>query len=91
MSQTFAFRLIEPSGTVAEGEALSVVIPGREGEMTILPGHAPTVTQLDAGTVRIVSEGGDAEHEISGGFAGIFRKALTILVDGSPKDERQSV
>lgn len=71
-----------------EGPVDIVVAPGTEGEMGILPNHAPLLTTLDLGVLRIRYEGGEQAFTIAGGFLEVRPDVVTVLADvGESVDE----
>lgn len=71
--------VISPETTVFEGGAESVVIPGWDGEIGILRGHAPLMAILGSGEVRITSGGTVHKFDVEGGFAQVFDDVVTVL------------
>ena len=65
----------------------TVVAPGTDGELGVLPRHAPLVTQLQAGTLRYRSGGGEDFLTIFGGFLQVMGDTVTVLADGSERSE----
>ena len=65
-----AFRLdiISPEKSLYQGEAERVSLPGTMGAFTILPGHAPIISSLQAGKLSYLSGGQEHVVEIRGGF-----------------------
>ena len=63
-----------------------VVVAGSEGDLGILPGHAPLLTALKPGPVRIVKEGGEEDvFYVNGGFLEVQPKVVTILADSAER------
>ena len=84
----FPFELVSPERLLFSGEVDSVVAPGIEGEFTVLKDHAPFMTTLKPGWVRIKGGGTDAEMFVRGGFADVAPTGFTILADQAlPRDE----
>lgn len=75
---TFSFELVSPERVLFSGEATSVVVPGSEGEMTVLANHAPVMTALRPG---IVTVDGARRLFVRGGFADITPAGLTLLAE----------
>jgi F-type H+-transporting ATPase subunit epsilon len=76
------FELVSPARLLFSGEVVSVQIPGSEGEMTILPGHAPVLSTLKPGVVTVAKDGGTSEKMfVRGGFAEVNAKGLTVLAE----------
>jgi F-type H+-transporting ATPase subunit epsilon len=68
---------------VYEGDADMVLLPGAEGEMGILPDHAPLLTTLKFGIVRVRTQGQEAVFTVAGGVAEIQPEIITILADAA--------
>ena len=78
------FEIVTPERLVRSEDAYMVTIPGSEGDMGILAGHAPVMTSLRDGAVRVYVTDGATPTEImiTGGFAEVGEKGLTILAEG---------
>ena len=89
---TFQFELVSPEKTLFSGQVEQVVVPGLDGEFTVLPGHAPFTTALKPG-IAFVVEGKNLATRIviKGGFADVNEKGLTILADGGAPFEEMSI
>ena len=81
MADTMRFDLVSPERSLASVAAESVQIPGMEGDLTAMPKHAPLITTLRPGVVRVMAEGISSEYVVSGGFAEITPEATTILAE----------
>ena len=75
------FELVSPARLLFSGDVVSVQIPGAEGEMTILPGHAPVLSTLKPGVVSIHKDGGTDKIFVRGGFAEVTPAGLTVLAE----------
>ncbi len=75
------FELVSPAKLLFSGDVESVVLPGTEGEMTILPQHAPLLTSLKPGVVVVTSSKGAEKIFVRGGFAEVNPKGLTVLAE----------
>lgn len=75
------FDLVSPERLLASIEASEVQIPGADGDMTAMEGHAPTITTLRPGVLRVVHSGGTDEYVVSGGFAEITAKGVSVLAE----------
>ena len=76
------FELVSPARLLFSGDVASVIIPGTEGEMTILPQHAPVLSTLRPGIVTVAKDGGAQEKIfVRGGFAEVNAKGLTVLAE----------
>ena len=79
---SFPFELVSPERLLFQGEVESVVVPGTEGEFTVLKDHAPFMSTLKPGLVTI--EEGAAKRSqlfVRGGFADVNPAGLTILAE----------
>jgi F-type H+-transporting ATPase subunit epsilon len=78
---TFHFELVSPAKFLFEGAVESVVVPGLEGDMTIMANHAATLTSLRPGVVTIADGKTSKRLYVRGGFADINASGLTILAE----------
>ncbi len=80
---TFQFELVSPEKLLISEEVQHVVVPGVEGEFGVLAHHAPLLSTLKPGVVKVFkTEGGEPERLfVKGGFADVNPKGLTILAD----------
>lgn len=79
----FQVEIVSPERPLFRGEAAALVAEAYDGEMGVLPGHAPLVALLGTGVVRVTSEGLREATErfvIRGGFLQVFGKKTTLLV-----------
>jgi F-type H+-transporting ATPase subunit epsilon len=75
------FEFVSPERVLFSGEVDQVDLPGAEGDMGILAGHAPLVTTLRPGIVTIFREGRSEPIVVVGGFAEVSPEGLTVLAD----------
>lgn len=88
MADTFQFDLVSPESRLASGQAKAVRIPGADGDLTAMPGHAPLVTTLRPGILVVEMDGGTQEYAVIGGFAQITADGATVLADEAlPKSD----
>ncbi|MFZ3357736.1 MAG: F0F1 ATP synthase subunit epsilon [Xanthobacteraceae bacterium] len=78
---TLHFEFVSPESVLFAGEVDQVDLPGSEGDMGILPGHAPLVTTLRPGIVTIFRGGQREPVVIIGGLAEVGPAGLTVLAD----------
>jgi F-type H+-transporting ATPase subunit epsilon len=79
---TFTFELVSPERVLFSGAVDAVVLPATEGDMTILAGHAPTMTALKTGFLVITSNPGNGRRIlVRGGFADVNQNGLTVLAE----------
>jgi len=81
MAQTFTFELVSPERVLLAGEAEQVQLPGSEGDMTILPGHAPLVSTLRPGVIDVVMGGSKSRFFVRQAFAQVEPDRLTVLAE----------
>ena len=77
------FELVTPARLVRTDDVYMVVVPGTEGEEGVLAGHAPYMTTMKDGALRIYKTDGAAPEEIQvrGGFAEVSATGLTVLAE----------
>ena len=73
-------KITKPDATVFDGEAKLVQLPGTGGKFEILDNHAPIISSLAKGTVRIVTNEGEQTFDIRGGVVKSQKNDLMILV-----------
>ncbi|OGO03855.1 MAG: ATP synthase F1 subunit epsilon [Chloroflexi bacterium RBG_13_54_9] len=64
-----------------------VVVPGIDGQLSILPHHAPLLTALQVGELRIKKQGEEISMALSGGFLEVMRNKVLILADTAERDD----
>ena len=81
MADTVQFDLVSPERLLTSVDAKEVQIPGSEGDMTALPDHAPLITTLRPGVLKVTSTEGQAEYVVTGGFAEISPNGISVLAE----------
>lgn len=82
--ETLQLEVITPSGSIFNGLAKSVTLPGEEGEFGVLPEHVALTTLLQAGVVDIQKENGTTESiVVNWGVVQITNNKVVVLVDGA--------
>ncbi len=82
MAGTIHVDIVSPEGQMFAGEATMVFAPGVEGELGIAPRHAPLLTTLTAGVVRVQTEGQDEQSfYVGGGALEIQPHKVSVLAD----------
>nr|YP_010337296.1 ATP synthase CF1 epsilon subunit [Pulvinaster venetus]UNJ16881.1 ATP synthase CF1 epsilon subunit [Pulvinaster venetus] len=76
-------KVIAPDRTVWDANAEEVILPSSTGQLGILSGHAPLLTALDIGVMRVRIEKEWTPIVLMGGFAEVENNKLTILVNGA--------
>lgn len=84
MAEAFKFELVSPERLLVSADVESVVIPGAEGEMTVMAQHAPVMTTIQPGVVTVTEPGGKQErYVVFGGFADILPEGCTLLAESA--------
>lgn len=78
---TFDFALVSPERMVFSGKVSQVDVPGSEGEFGVLADHAPAVAMLRPGILVVYGDGAPQRIVVSGGFAEVGARGLTVLAD----------
>lgn len=73
--------VISPEAVLFEGEAEAVVAPAFDGEVGILTGHAPMMTLLGRGTLRVGAAGGDRRFQVEGGFLQVVDNQVRVVTE----------
>ena len=82
MANTIHVDIVSAEGQIFSGEASMVFVPGSQGELGIAPRHAPLLTTLKAGEVRVQSEGVEEQSfYVGGGSLEIQPNLVTVLAD----------
>jgi F-type H+-transporting ATPase subunit epsilon len=80
-------RVIAPDKTVWDSEADEVILPSTTGQLGILSGHAPLLTALDVGVMRVRADKTWVPIALMGGFAEVESNEVTILVNGAERGD----
>jgi F-type H+-transporting ATPase subunit epsilon len=78
---SLSVSVISPEKILFEGEAESVVAPAFDGEVGILPQHAPMVTLLGKGTLRLGEGGRAGRFSIAGGFLQVADNVVRVVTE----------
>jgi len=84
MAEAYKFELVSPERLLVSELVESVIIPGTEGEMTVMANHAPVMATIKPGvvTVKPVS-GAEQRYVVFGGFADILPEGCTLLAESA--------
>ena len=87
---TLTVRVISPDKTVWDAEADEVVLPSTTGQLGILSGHAPLLTALDIGVMRVRANKNANWQAIAllGGFAEVDADEVTVLVNAAERGDK---
>jgi F-type H+-transporting ATPase subunit epsilon len=83
MADTLQFELVSPERKLASVAASAVTISGIGGDFTAMPNHAPFLTTLRPGVVRVVAGSETSEYVVTGGFAEVSPSTATILAESA--------
>ena len=78
---TMKFEIVTAERVVYSDDINVLVVPGIDGELAILPRHAPLLTVLKAGEIRVVKDGEETFMAVSGGFLEVLRNKVVILAN----------
>ena len=81
MAETFQLEIVTPEKKVVETTAEEVQIPGKNGYLGILPGHAPLITELSVGEINYRENGTEQKLAVAWGFAEVLPNKVTILAE----------
>lgn len=89
MADTMQFDLVSPERSLASVPVREVRLPGTDGDLTAMPGHASTIVTLRPGMVILVgADGSQSEFAVTGGFAEINADSVSLLAErGHPREE----
>ncbi len=82
MSMTMHCDIVSAEQSIFSGRVEMLIAAGSLGDLGIAPGHAPLLTALIPGPVRLIKDGGEEEvFYVSGGFLEVQRNVVTLLAD----------
>lgn len=89
MADTMQFDLVSPERNLVSVPVREVRLPGADGDLTAMPGHAPAIVNLRPGLVTVIAADGTAtEFAVTGGFAEINNESVSLLAErGHPRAE----
>ena len=81
MADKLHFSLVSPERELFSGLVDQVDAPGSEGDFGVLAGHAPFMTTLKEGSLRVHADGRITVYDVRGGFADVTPDGLTVLAE----------
>jgi F-type H+-transporting ATPase subunit epsilon len=81
MADTFKLEIVTPEKKVVDTTAEEMQIPGKNGYLGILPGHAPLITELAVGEITFRESSGEQRLAVAWGFAEVLPDKVTILAE----------
>ncbi len=91
MTETFQLEIVTPEKMVVKETAEEAQIPGKQGYLGILPGHAPLITELAVGEITYRSGGKTNRLAVAWGFAEVLPNKVTILAETAERPEEIDV
>jgi F-type H+-transporting ATPase subunit epsilon len=85
MSDTFQLEIVTPEKKVVDTSAAEIQIPGKNGYLGILPGHAPLITELAVGEITFRSGAEEQRLAVAWGFAEVLPDKVTILAESAER------
>jgi F-type H+-transporting ATPase subunit epsilon len=89
--KTFDLSVVTPEGSVFDGEAQMLIVPGAAGEIGVLARHAPLVAMLKAGEIRVKARGEWQSFAAGPGYFKVQRDRALVLVDDAVRAEEIDV
>lgn len=81
MADKLHFALVSPERELFNGDVDHVVVPGSEGEFGVSPNHAPVMSVIKPGALKVINEGAERRIFVNGGFADVTPEGLTVLAE----------
>jgi len=79
-------EIVTPEAKTFSDNVDSVVIPGVEGELGVLPMHAPLMTLLEPGELRVIKNGEETRLAVGEGFVEVTQEKIAVLTDMAVKE-----
>ena len=83
MPDTFQLEVATPERLLINEQVTAAELPGKDGYMTVLPGHAPLLSALGAGVLSYEGGGGPHVMAVAGGFLEVFESRVRVLADNA--------
>jgi F-type H+-transporting ATPase subunit epsilon len=84
MAESFNFELVSPEQLLLSAKVTEIVLPGSEGEMTVMANHSPVMTTIRPGVVTVKQDSGETQKfVVFGGFADILPESCTLLAESA--------
>jgi F-type H+-transporting ATPase subunit epsilon len=81
MAEFFQLEIVTPEKKVVDTAVEEVQIPGKNGYLGILPGHAPLITELAVGEITFRGASGEQHLAVAWGFAEVLPDKVTVLAE----------
>lgn len=87
MAEQLQLEVVTPERRLLSEQVNSVTVPGRGGELGILPGHAPLISDLQAGVLSYNEDGTTFQLLVSGGFVEVNNDKVSVLAEVAERPE----
>ena len=91
MAEVFQLEIVTPEKRVVDTAAAEAQIPGKNGYLGVLPGHAPLITELAVGEITFRSDSGEQRLAVASGFAEVLPDKVTVLAETAERAEEINV
>jgi F-type H+-transporting ATPase subunit epsilon len=91
VAETFQLEIVTPAKLVVDETAEEAQIPGLNGYLSILPGHAPLITELAVGVITYKTSGATHSLSVAWGFAEVLPDKVTILAEAAERPQEIDV
>jgi len=91
LAKKILLEIVTPERPVLKEEIDSLVLPGRDGQVGILPDHAPLLVQLTIGELKITADGQTKYFAVSGGFAEVHPNRVEVFAESAEMDSEIDV
>ena len=81
MFSPLTIRILTPEGTLHEGAADAVFLPGAVSPFEVLPGHAPIISALSAGVIRVENGNQEEQIPVGGGVVRVLDNVITVCAE----------
>jgi F-type H+-transporting ATPase subunit epsilon len=86
--RTLLLKILTPEATLFTGEVKKVIVPALDGELGVLPRHAPLVALLGAGELRATADGTVNHYAVFGGYMRVAKDEVLVLAESAESREK---
>ena len=87
MAEKIQLEVVTPERRLLDDPVDMVTVPGLNGELGILPGHTPLISQLKTGVLTYTQDGKSAQLHVSGGFVEVRDDRVSVLAEVAERPE----
>src|SRR5260370_35515232 len=91
MAEGVQFEIVTPEKRVVDTAVTEAQIPGKNGYLGVLPGHAPLIPELAVGEITFRSDSGEQRLAVASGFAEVLPDKVTVLAEAAERPEEINV